>query len=104
MKPNFASMMKQAQKMREEMDRVQAELAEERIEASVGGGAVKAVMTGDMRLERVVMDPATVDPGDVAMLEDLVAAAVNEAIRQAQEMASERMAAVTGGMDIPGLM
>jgi len=103
-KPNFASMMKQAQKMREEMDRVQAELAEERIEASVGGGAVKAVMTGDMRLERVVMDPATVDPGDVAMLEDLVAAAVNEAIRQAQEMASERMAAVTGGMDIPGLM
>ncbi len=104
MKPNFANMMKQAQKMQEEMARVQAELAEERVEASVGGGAVKAVMTGDTRLERVVIDPATVDPDDVAMLEDLIAAAVNEAIRQSQEMASERMAAVTGGMDIPGLM
>lgn len=100
----MASMMKQAQKMQAEMARVQEELAETSVEASVGGGAVKAVMTGDMRLDRIVIDPATVDPDDVAMLEDLVAAAVNEAIRQAQELASRKMAAVTGGMNIPGLM
>jgi len=103
-KPNMASMMKQAQKMQADMARVQEELAESSVEASVGGGAVKAVMTGDMKLDRIVIDPATVDADDVAMLEDLVAAAVNEAIRQAQELASSKMAAVTGGMNIPGLM
>ena len=68
MKPNMASMMKQAQKMQADMARVQEELAEASVEASVGGGAVKAVMTGDMRLDRIVIDPATVDPDDVAML------------------------------------
>lgn len=104
MKPNIANMMKQAQKMQADMARVQEELAGETVEASVGGGAVKAVMTGDLRLDRVVIDPAALDPDDVAMLEDLVAAAVNEAIRQAQELASGKMAAVTGGMNIPGLM
>jgi len=100
----MANMMKQAQKMQAEMARVQEELAGDTVEASVGGGAVKAVMTGDLRLDRVVIDPAALDPDDVAMLEDLVAAAVNEAIRQAQELASSKMAAVTGGMNIPGLM
>ncbi len=96
--------MKQAQKMQADMARVQEELAAETVEASVGGGAVKAVMTGDLKLDRIVIDPSTVDPDDVAMLEDLVSAAVNEALRQAQELASSRMAAVTGGMNIPGLM
>jgi DNA-binding YbaB/EbfC family protein len=100
----MASMMKQAQKMQADMARVQEELTGATVEASVGGGAVKAVMTGDLKLERIVIDPATVDPDDVAMLEDLVAAAVNEAIRQAQELASSKMAAITGGMNIPGLM
>ena len=104
MKPNMASMMKQAQKMQADMARVQEELTEATVEASVGGGAVKAVMTGDLKLERIVIDPAAVDPDDVAMLEDLVAAAVNEAIRQAQELASSKMAAIAGGMNIPGLM
>jgi len=104
MKPNIGNMMKQAQKMQAEMARVQEELAEERVEVSVGGGVVKAVMTGDLKLERVVIDPAAVDPDDVAMLEDMVAAAVNEALRQAQELASSKMAQVTGGMNIPGLM
>lgn len=104
MKQNLASMMKQAQKMQADMARVQEELAAETVEASVGGGAVKAVMTGDLKLDRIVIDPSTVDPDDVAMLEDLVSAAVNEALRQAQELASSRMAAVTGGMNIPGLM
>ncbi len=104
MKPNMAGMLKQAQKMQQDMARVQAELADERVEASVGGGVVKVVMTGDMQVERVVIDPAAVDPDDVQMLEDMVAAAVNEASRQAQELASRKMSAVTGGMNIPGLM
>ena len=66
MKPNMASMMKQAQKMQAEMARVQQELTEATVEASVGGGAVKAVMTGDLRLDRVVIDPSAIDPDDIA--------------------------------------
>ena len=100
----MAAMMKQAQKMQAEMARVQEELASDRVEASVGGGAVKVVMTGDLKLDRVVIDPASVDPDDISMLEDLVAAAVNEGLRQAQELGSSKMASVTGGMNIPGLM
>ena len=102
--PNIGNIMKQAQKMQADMARVQAELAAERVEASVGGGVVKVTMTGDMNVEAVHIDPSALDPDDVAMLEDMVAAAVNEAVRQAQELASSRMAAVTGGMNIPGLM
>jgi DNA-binding YbaB/EbfC family protein len=100
----MGNMLKQAQKMQAEMARVQEELKEERVEASVGGGMVKVVMTGDMIVDGVTIDPEAVDPEDVGMLEDMVAAAVNEASRQAQELASQRMGAVTGGMDIPGLM
>lgn len=102
-KPTIASMMKQAQKMQADMAQIQAELADSRVESSVGGGAVKVAMTGDLKLDRVIIDPAVVNPDDVAMLEDLVAAAVNDAIRQAHSLASTRMAAVTGGMNIPGL-
>lgn len=102
--PNIGNIMKQAQKMQADMARVQDELKEERVEASVGGGVVTVTMTGDMAVERVHIDPAAVDPDDVAMLEDMVAAAVNEAMRQAQELASAKMASVTGGMNIPGLM
>ena len=104
MKPNMNNMIKQAQRMQAEMARVQEELKSDRVEASVGGGMVKVTMTGDLALERVTIDPAAVDPDDVAMLEDMVAAAVNEAMRQAQELASSKMAAVTGGMNLPGLM
>lgn len=102
--PNIGNIMKQAQKMQADMARVQDELKEERVEASVGGGVVTVTMTGDMSVERVHIDPAAVDPDDVAMLEDMVAAAVNEAMRQAQDLASSKMASVTGGMNIPGLM
>lgn len=104
MKQNMGNLMKQAQKMQVEMARVQEELKEDRVEASAGGGMVKVVMTGDMRVDRVTIDPAAVDSDDVSMLEDMIAAAVNEASRQAQDLASEKMAAVTGGMGIPGLM
>lgn len=104
MKPNMNNMMRQAQKMQEDMARIQEELKDETVEASVGGGMVKAVMTGDLALQSVKIDPAAVDPDDVAMLEDMVTAAVNESLRQAQDLASSKMAAVTGGMNIPGLM
>ena len=102
MKPNMQNMLKQAQRMQAEMARVQEELKDERVEASVGGGAVRVVMTGDMQVDAVSIDPSAVDPDDVVMLQDLVVAAVNEAIRQAQEVASRKMGAVTGGMGLPG--
>lgn len=98
------NMMKQAQRMQAEMARVQEELASATVEASAGGGMVKVVMTGDLRVESVLIDPEAVDPEDVAMLQDMVAAAVNEASRQAQDLASKRMGEVTGGLNIPGLM
>jgi len=100
----MGNMLKQAQRMQAEMARVQEELKDERVEASVGGGTVKVTMTGDLKVESVAIDPGAVDPDDVAMLEDMVAAAVNEAMRMAQELASQKMAAVTGGLNIPGLM
>ncbi len=104
MKPNMANIMKQAQRMQAEMARVQEELTHETVEASAGGGAVRVVVTGDLRVASIAIDPTAVDPDDVAMLEDLVTAAVNEAIRQAQELASGRLAAITGGLGLPGLM
>ena len=104
MKPNMGNMIKQAQKMQTDMARVQEELKDDRVEASVGGGMVKVTMTGDLSVEKVIIDPDAVDPDDVAMLEDMIAAAVNEASRQAQELASRKMGDVTGGMNLPGMM
>ena len=96
--------MKQAQKMQAEMVRVQEELKDERVEASAGGGMVKVVMTGDMTVESVTIDPAAVDPQEVEMLQDMITAAASEAVRQAQDLANTKMSAVTGGMGLPGLM
>jgi len=101
---NFGKMMKQAQQMQAKMAEVQEELKGETVEASAGGGTVTVVMTGDMRLQSLSIDPAAVDPDDVEILQDMIAAAVNEAMRAAQELAGQRMSAVTGGMNIPGLM
>jgi len=100
----MGNIMKQAQKMQADMARVQEELRHEKVEASAGGGMVKVTMSGDLQVLSVLIDPAAVDPDDVAMLEDIIAAATNEALRQAQELAANKMAAVTGGMNIPGLM
>ena len=97
-------MMKQAQKMQAKMAAMQEELKSETLEASAGGGMVRVVITGDMQIQEVVIDPAAVDPDDVDMLQDMVAAAANEAIRSAQELAARRMNEITGGMNIPGLM
>lgn len=96
--------MKQAQKMQAKMAQVQEELKNEELEASAGGGMVKVVITGDMQIKSITIDPGAIDPEDVDMLQDMVTAAVNEAIRSAQELAAARMADVTGGMNIPGLI
>ena len=103
MKGNMGQMLKQAQRMQAEMARVQEELKEESVEASVGGGAIKVVMGGDLTVKRVILDAAAVDPDETGMLEDMIAAAVNEALRQAQELAGSKMQRVTGGMSVPGL-
>jgi DNA-binding YbaB/EbfC family protein len=100
---NINSIMKQAQKMQAGMAKVQEELVDERVEASAGGGTVKVVMSGDLQVVSVIVDPAAVDPEDVELLQDMITAAVNEGIRMAQEIASQKMAAVTGGMNIPGM-
>lgn len=100
--PNMQEMLKQAQRMQAEMARVQDELKNERVEVSVGGGAVKVIMTGDLSVDSVRIDPAAVDAEDVAMLQDMVVAAMNEALRQAQDLAARKMQSVTGGMGLPG--
>jgi len=95
--------MKQVQRAQAEMARVTEELANETVDASAGGGMVKVVITGDLQVRSVTIDPAAIDPDDVAMLEDMVAAAVNEAVRSAQDLANRRMSQVMGGMNLPGM-
>jgi len=104
-KPQQRQMMQQLQKLQEEMLQAQDALGEETVEVSVGGGALTVVMTGHQKLQSVTIDPQVVDPEDVEMLEDLIIAAVNEAVTRLQEMVSERMGRFTAGLgiDIPGL-
>ncbi len=93
MPPNnqLQQMLQQAQKMQEEMEQAQAALKEERVDASAGGGMVKVVATGDGRLESITVDPGAVDPEDVELLQDMVLAATNEALRQADELREKAM-------------
>ena len=100
---DLGGMMKQAKKMYEDVQKVQQELDAERIEATSGGGVVKAVVTGGGDLLEVKIDPQAVDPDDVEMLEDLVTTAVGEALAKAKELAAERMQEATGGLGIPGM-
>lgn len=100
---NMGKMMKQVQKLQAEVARVQEELANERVEATVGGGAVAAVANGHGELQSLTIAPAAVDPDDLTLLQDLVVAAVNEVQRKAHALTEERMKAVTGGLQIPGL-
>lgn len=97
---NMQGMMKQAQKMQENMAKKQAELNEQTFTASAGGGMVTATVYGTKKLESVKIDPQCVDPDDVEMLEDLVTAAVNEALRNAAETAEREMGRITGGMGL----
>ena len=101
---NMGAMMKQAQKMLAELARAQEEIKDMTFEATAGGGMVKVVANGDMTVDSIVIDPEAVDPEDVEMLQDMVAAAVNEALRGVSEISSQRLNAATGGLNIPGLM
>ena len=96
-------MIKQAQQLQKNMAKMQEELESATVESSAGGGAVKAVVSGKMKVESLEIDPEAVSPEDVEMLQDLVLAAVNDGLEKAQEMANSRMSALTGGMNIPGL-
>jgi DNA-binding YbaB/EbfC family protein len=96
-------MMRQVQKLQEEMVKAQEDLGDETITVTVGGEAVTVVMTGQQEIQSISIAPEVVDADDVEMLEDLVMAAVNEALQRSQELAAERMGALTGGLSIPGL-
>ena len=99
----IGNIMKQAQQMQRKMAEMQQELEEKHVEASSGGGMVTATVNGKQEIVGLKIDPTAVDPEDVEMLQDLVTAAVNEAIKQSQKMAQDEMAKITGGLNIPGL-
>lgn len=101
---DMKQMMRQAQKMQKELNKAQEEIATMSFDATAGGGMVTAVASGDMAITSLTIDPDAVDPEDVEMLQDMVVAAVNEALRGVSELSNQRMSAVTGGMNIPGLM
>jgi nucleoid-associated protein EbfC len=99
----MANLQRMAQQMQQEMLRVQSELDSLTVDGSAGGGVVTAVVTGKQELVSVTIDPSAVDPSDVDMLQDLIVAAVNDAIRASRQVAEEKMAAVTGGLRLPGM-
>jgi len=100
--PNINKMMKQVQQMQADMMKAQEQLKNEVVEASAGGGMVTVKVTGDLELTEVKIDPEAVDPEDVELLQDMVLAAVNEAVRSAQELAASKMNAAAGGLAGPG--
>lgn len=95
--------VKQLQQMQQRLAKAQEELANETVETTAGGGAITVVITGDQRVRKITIAPEAVDPSDVAMLEDLIVAAVNEAIGKSQDLAAKRMGAVTGNLRLPGM-
>jgi nucleoid-associated protein EbfC len=101
--PNMNQMLKQVQKMQADMMAAQEKLKDETVQGTAGGGAVKVTMSGDLEVKQVYIDPSAIDPDDPELLSDLVTAAVNEAIRAAQELASSKLGAVTGGLGGLGL-
>ena len=96
-------LVRQAQQLQARLAKAQEELESATVEATAGGGVVKVVVTGKLKLQSVTIDPQAVDPDDVEMLEELILAAVNEGLEKAQELAQQKMGAITGGMKIPGL-
>jgi DNA-binding YbaB/EbfC family protein len=101
--PNMQQMLKQVQKMQQDMMAAQEQLKNEEVEASAGGGMVTVKVTGDLIVKSIVIAPEAIDPDDPEMLQDMVVAAVNEAIRSAHELAATRMGGLTGGMDLGSL-
>jgi len=100
---NINKLMKQAQQMQAQIAKMQEELEEKTLEATAGGGVVKVVVNGRQEFLDIKIDPEAVDPDDVEMLEDLILAAVNEALRKVQDMINQEMGKITGGMNIPGM-
>ena len=103
MRGGMGNLMKQAQQMQQKMMKLQEEIAQRTLDASVGGGMVTVTVNGKSEVLRIKIEPQVVDPNDVEMLEDLIVAGVNEALRKAQEMMAEEMSKLTGGLKIPGL-
>ena len=103
MAKGLGNIMKQAQQMQQKIARLQQELEGREVEAAAGGGMVTAVVNGKQQLLSLKIEKAVVDPEDVEMLEDLVTAAINEALKKSQEMMQQEMGKVTGGMNLPGL-
>jgi nucleoid-associated protein EbfC len=104
--PNIQQLMKQAQKMQQEMLAAQESLKDEVVQASAGGGMVTVEVTGDLNVKAIVIDPQAVDPDDVELLQDMVLAAVNEGMRAAQSLAESKMGGIAGGLGglgLPGL-
>jgi DNA-binding YbaB/EbfC family protein len=100
--PNMNDMLKQVQQMQSEVMKAQKELETQVVEASAGGGMVTVKVTGGLEVQEIVIDPEAIDPEDADMLQDMVLAAVNEALRSAQELAASRMNAAAGGLGGPG--
>lgn len=103
MSKGFGNIVKQAQQMQQKMARMQEELEARQFEASAGGGMVTAVVNGKQRLLSLKVEKSAVDPEDVEMLQDLVVAAVNEAVKKSQEVLQQEMGKLTGGLNLPGL-
>jgi DNA-binding YbaB/EbfC family protein len=101
--PNMNKMLQQVQKMQQDMVAAQEQLKNETVEASAGGGMVKVVVSGDLEVKSITIDPTAIDPDDPELLQDMVLAAVNEGLRSAQELAANKMGGLTGGLDLGGL-
>lgn len=101
---NMGNMMKQVQQMQKQMQKMQEELQEREVEASAGGGAVSVKINGKKEVLEIKISPEVVDPEDVEMLQDLIIAAVNEALRKIEDMTSNELGKLTGGINIPGLL
>ena len=102
-KGGLGNMMKQFQQMQAKMEQIQAELEQTEVEGTSGGGMVKVVINGKLDITSITIDPEVVDPEDVEILQDLIMAAINQAKEKAQQLQQEKMSALTGGLNIPGL-
>ncbi len=100
---NMAKMMKQVQKMQADMGKMQEQLGEMTVEATAGGGAVKIVISGKQEVKEIVLDPEILNPEEQEMVQDLLVAAFNEALRKSQDLAAQEMSKITGGLKVPGL-
>lgn len=100
---NMQQMMKQARKMQEQLAAAQENIAQSTVDASAGGGMVKVTVNGEMQITSLKIDPEALDPEDVEMLEDMITAAVNEALRGVGDLANRQMGTITGGLNIPGM-